>query len=258
MRVVDGADVAWSDPGPTVVLSRAASKVFWRDSLLIGRSLAFNVQANTLRVVGIATDARQMDLATPAGPVVYVSFGQFINVVRSMTIVVRGRQDPAALIATLRGAVKTADSNLPLSNVMTLREVVDRSIAEPQLNATVLGAFAVVALLLASLGIYGVISYSVMRRNRVLAVRLALGAESRQVLGLIVGEGLALAGTGVVLGLVGAVLVAPVMRTWLFGIGRNDPTTLAAASIGVLIIAAVASGVPARRASRVNPLTALR
>jgi hypothetical protein len=157
MRVVDGADVAWSDPGPTVVLSRAASKVFWRDSLLIGRSLAFNVQANTLRVVGIATDARQMDLATPAGPVVYVSFGQFINVVRSMTIVVRGRQDPAALIATLRGAVKTADSNLPLSNVMTLREVVDRSIAEPQLNATVLGAFAVVALLLASLGIYGVI-----------------------------------------------------------------------------------------------------
>ncbi|HKB55836.1 MAG TPA: FtsX-like permease family protein, partial [Ramlibacter sp.] len=191
-------------------------------------------------------------------PVVYVSMRRSARLFKTMTLVVRGRGDAASLTPVVREAVHDIDPELPIYNIRTLESIVDQSVAQPRLNGALMGLFAGAALLLAALGLYGVVSYSVAQRRRELGLRVALGAQPAAVLRLVLGEGLALAGVGIAVGAVGAVFAARLIRSWLFGIGPADPASFAGVALALALVALAASYLPARRAARVSPLIAMR
>ena len=150
------------------------------------------------------------------------------------------------------------DAALPVSNVRTMNEVVATALATPRLTGFLLGAFAAIALALAAVGIYGVLAYVVSQRTREIGIRLAIGADRSQVLGMVLRQGLLLAGIGITAGLIGAFALTRLMTTLLYNVRPNDPLTFAAVAAALLLIALVASFLPARRAMRVSPVTALR
>jgi ABC-type antimicrobial peptide transport system permease subunit len=158
----------------------------------------------------------------------------------------------------MRGALRELDPTVPLYTVESVPEQVNESIAQPRLNTTMLTLFAVIALVLAVLGIYGVVSYSVAQRSPEMGVRMALGAQRGDVVLMVLREGLLLAGCGAVIGLIGALAGTTVIRGWLYGIERNDPATMAGAAAALVVVALLASYLPAMRASRVDPVTAMR
>jgi len=248
----------WNEATPSIVVSEAAAKAFWPGGTVTDRRIGFNVDTVGLPVVGVVNDSRQASLATAPAPVIYVSMRRYVRLFHTMTVVVRGRGEAAGTVRTLRDVLHGIDPNLPLYNVQTLQDIVDGSTAQARLNMTLLGVFAIAALLLATLGIYGVISYSVSEREQEIGIRVALGAQRMDVLRLIVGEGAALALTGVLIGLAGAAFATRLIQSWLFGIGRTDPATFGVVVLGMIAVALVASYVPARRAARVDPLRAMR
>ena len=191
-------------------------------------------------------------------PMIYMSYAGAANIARSMSIVVRGRGDIASVLATTKRAVLEIDRTLPLFNPQAVTDLIDQSIGQSRLNTTLLSMFAAVALILAVIGIYGVISYSVAQRTQEIGVRMALGAAQGDVLRLILREGTGLAVAGVALGVGGAYLATRFIRTWLFGIDKNDPLTIVASALALVAIAVAASYLPARRATRVDPLAAMR
>jgi putative ABC transport system permease protein len=189
---------------------------------------------------------------------IYMHYSGATNIARTMSIVVRGRGDVTAVTATTKQAVREIDRTLPLFQPRAVVELIDQSIGQPRLNTTLLTLFALVALVLAAIGIYGVISYSVTQRTQEIGVRMALGAQQGDVLRLVLREGAALAAAGVVIGVGGAFIATPLIRSWLFGIERTDPATIAGTALSLVAIALAASYLPARRASRVDPLVAMR
>jgi ABC-type antimicrobial peptide transport system permease subunit len=206
----------------------------------------------------VVSDSRARGLTVDPVPMIYMSFGGALNVARTMTVLVRGTGDAASLVTATRSVVHELDPKLPLYSVQTLRQIVDRSIAQPRLNTTLLALFAAMALLLATIGIYGVVSYTVALRSQELGVRMALGAQRGDVLQLVLREGAVLALAGVVIGVVASFGATRVIRSWLFGIGAGDITTLVATSVALVTIALLASYIPARRATRVDPTRAMR
>jgi putative ABC transport system permease protein len=189
---------------------------------------------------------------------IYIANAGITRIARTMSIVVRGRGDVAAIVATTKQAVHEIDRTLPLFNVQSVSSLVEQSVGQPRLNTTLLTFFAGVAAVLAVIGIYGVVSYSVTQRTQEIGVRMALGAQQRDVMRLILREGGALAAIGVVLGIAGAYGATLLIRSWLFGIERTDPTTIVATAAGLVTIGLAASYLPARRAARVDPLVAMR
>ena len=176
----------------------------------------------------------------------------------TLTALIRSKADPAAVQRAAREAMRELDSDLPLYRLSTMEQARASSVDQPRFYAALLGAFAGLALFLAAVGIYGVISYSVSQRTRELGIRLALGATARAVLRLVLQQGLLVAGAGIALGLVASVALTRVLRSLLFGIGALDPLTLASVC-GLLAAAAVlACWLPARRAARVDPLVAMK
>jgi putative ABC transport system permease protein len=165
---------------------------------------------------------------------------------------------PGTVAGILRNAVAALDPDLAADEITTLQTVLDRSVDEPRFRATLLGAFAVTALLLAAVGVYGLVSQSVTERTREIGIRIALGAQPRQVLGALVREGLVLALAGIGLGLIGALLAVRVIASFLYGIGASDPVTLGSVALLLLFVALAASYIPSRRALRVDPMAALR
>jgi len=177
---------------------------------------------------------------------------------RNMTVAVRTTGNPLAALPALRQAVHSIDRNLPLSAVNTMDKLVDSSVGQRKLSMMLLGLFSAIAMVLASIGIYGVMSYSVAQRTRELGIRMALGAVRSRVLFLVVRQGMALAGAGVVIGLVGAFGLTRLLANQLFAVGATDPATFAIVSALLVTIALIASLVPALRATRVDPVVALR
>jgi putative ABC transport system permease protein len=173
-------------------------------------------------------------------------------------VAVRSTAPSAAVTTMLRSAVKSVDPELPVDELMTLQGVLDRSIDQPRFRATLLASFAVAALILAAVGVFGLMSYSVTARTRELGIRLALGAQPRQVLVSIMREGLVLALAGIGIGLAMAFLAVRVIASFLFSVSAADPVTFAAVASLLLVVALTASYVPARRALRVDPIAALR
>lgn len=209
-----------------------------------------------LTVVGVAGDVRHHGLDRPAEPEVYVPYAQAS--VESMIAVVRTDRDPASLLDRVRAEVWRLDPAIPLDGAAPVARVVRGSVDEPRIRALVLNGFGALALLLAAVGIYGVMSYSVAQRTRETGVRMALGARSAQVLGRVVREGLLSAAGGVALGLGGSWAVSRLLGRFLFRVEPTDPTTFAAVAALLLLVAAIASYVPARRAASVDPVRALR
>jgi predicted permease len=208
-------------------------------------------------IIGVVADVRHAGLDAEAGAEYYVSYLQTPPPSR-LTIVARTSGDPASLAGTLRGAIRQSDQEMPVYNLRTMDQLLAQSVARRRFNMTLLGTFALVALVLASIGIYGVMSYSVTQRTHEIGIRLALGAQTSDVLKLIVRQGMLLVSIGVGLGLMIALLVTRVMDSLLYGVSATDPLTFGAITLLLAAVAFLACYLPARRATRVDPMIALR
>jgi putative ABC transport system permease protein len=175
-----------------------------------------------------------------------------------MTLAIRTITAPESLTAAVQGQVREIDRDQPVTNVITMAETLSRSIWQPRLYTILFGVFASVALILASIGIYGVMSYSVTQRTHEVGIRMALGARPRDVLKMIVRQGMSLTAVGIGVGLIGAFLLTRLMSGLLYGVSATDPLTFILISLTLAGVALVACAVPARRATRVDPMIALR
>ena len=247
------------EPAPAVaIVSATFARQYWPGQSAVGRRLRFDDdnEGDWITVVGVVGDARQLGLDRAAPPILYIPFEQFP--LPFTNVIVRSSAPLADVAALIRSQLSALDPHLAPGQLATLDSILARSIAEPRFRGLLIGAFAAMALVLAAVGLYGLISYSVTQRVREIGIRLALGAHPRQLIRAIVREGLLLTGIGVAFGIAGALAAAPVLRRFLYGVGATDPLTLAGVTSLLVLVAAAASYLPARRALRVDPLTALR
>ena len=245
------------DEGPGVaIVSVALARHYWPGDNPIGKHLRFDQKDPWVTVVGLVGDVRQLGLREEPPPLLYMPYQQFPLPFTDVTV--RSTLAESAVTAVLRHQLSSIDPDLPFGDLMTLESVVDRSVDEPRFRTVLIGMFALLALLLAAVGVYGLISYSVTQRTREIGIRVALGAQPRQVLLPVLREGLLLAVIGVALGLAGALGVTRILSAFLFGVGAADPLTFSLVSLLLLVIALAASYIPSRRALRVDPLLALR
>jgi putative ABC transport system permease protein len=246
---------------PTVVLvSEALARRFWPGESAVGKRVNPgdpNDPADWCEVVGVVKDVRQFELAADPKPQMYISYAQ-AGFFAPRHLVVSSEGDPAALAGAVRRAVWEVDKDQPVSDVRTMREVLSESLARQRFSMLLLGIFAAVALVLAAVGLYGVMSYTVAQRTREIGLRMALGAQRLDVLRMVVGQGLKLVLLGVALGLLASLALTRVMASLLYGISATDPATLITISLVLIAVAMLASYIPARRATRVDPLIALR
>jgi putative ABC transport system permease protein len=175
-----------------------------------------------------------------------------------MFLTIRTTSDPMSFVAAVRSQVSGLDKDLAVSNIATMNEIVSRSVAQPRFVLLLLGLFAALALVLAAVGIYGVMSYSVTQRTHELGIRVALGASSKDVVRLVVGQGMGLAVAGVGIGVAASLALTRVMESLLYGVSATDPVTYVVISLVLGVVAVMASVIPARRASKVDPMVALR
>ncbi len=263
-RPLDARDAA--DAPAAVLINRTMARRFWKDE---ADALGKRVKAYTetfSTIVGVVADVRQTGLDRAPEPEVYFPVAQAPhasgpgeNEAQAMNLVVRAAAgEPTALSESVRRAVREIDPALPVFDPRPLRAVIAESVADRRLHGLLLGAFAATALLLAALGLYGVMSYTVAQRTREMGIRLALGAQPAALMRLVVGQSLRLALLGLALGLVAALGVTRLLGAMLYGVSPIDPTTLASVSGLLLLVAALAGYLPARRAGRVDPMVALR
>ena len=201
-------------------------------------------------------DVRQKSLDKDPKPGVFLS--NLEAPTGPINLVVRTHGDPKQLASAIRSEIHSLDREIPIADVKTMDEYVSESVAAPRFNTILLGGFAVLALVLAAVGIFGVISYSVAQRTREIGVRRALGADTWGVMRLVLGQGMGLTAIGVAIGVVGAFGVTRLLQTLLFGVTPTDPATFAGVAAVLSAVAFLASYLPARRASKVDPMAALR
>ncbi len=258
MRLVRGRWIEERDDAaaPAVVMiNEAAARRYWDAGEPLGRRITFDGE-NWAEVVGITADTRHFALEQSERPAVYLPMHQSPR--RFMSLVVRTDGDPMQLARSVQAEAWEIDRDLAFSGVATMREVVAGAVAVPRLLTSVLAAFAVAAMALAAIGIYGVMSYNVGQRTQEIGVRIALGAEPAGVRRLVVGRGMALLSVGILIGGAVSLVLARFVEGLLYGISARDPLTFAVVSSGLIATAFVACYVPALRASRVDPIVALR
>ena len=239
-----------------IIINEALQRRFFPNEDPLGKSLKV-MDGNPHEIIGVAGNARQWGLNLPPSPEIYVSTTQLPNE-ETVSLVVRTQADPAGLAEAVRRAVRAVNPDAPVFRVRTMEDVISASTAAGRFNTILMTVFAVVALLMAAIGLYGVMSYSVTQRTHEIGVRMALGAQKRDVSRLVVGQGMILTLAGVVLGLGAAYALTRFMATLLFGISPTDPVTFAVIALLLTVIAFVACYLPARRATKVDPMIALR
>jgi predicted permease len=243
------------ETAPRVAIANAAAVRQWfPDQDPIGRRVLVNDLP--VEVVGVVGDVLQWSPSRPTLPMLYVPFAQ--RTIRSVKLVIRAAGDPVALAAAARAQVRQLDPDLAVADVTPLSALVDRSLMRPRFYTGLLSLFAGVALALAAIGVFGVMSYAVAERSREIGIRMALGADRRDVLRMIVGRAVGLALAGAVLGIAAALLLGRFIQGQLFGVSLLDPATLVAVAVVLCITAAVASALPALRALALDPAGALR
>jgi putative ABC transport system permease protein len=243
------------------VINRAMARRFWPDEEAVGKRFKVgraDSDATWLTVKGVVADSAQGALDAAVKPEAYFPLAQAAGMYRRMNLAVRSEGDPHALVAAIRREVQALDPNQPVYQIQTMEELIGESVAARRFALRLLQAFAALALVLAAVGIYGVMSYVVAGRTREMGLRLALGAAPRDVLGLVVGQGMRLVLIGTGLGLVAAFGLTRLMTRLLFGVSATDPLTFALVALVLAAVALFACYVPARRAARVDPMVALR
>jgi putative ABC transport system permease protein len=244
---------------PVAFVNATMARRYWPDQDPTGKRFHWGhlgAKDPWITIVGVVGDTKLYGLANPARLEVYLPFRQEPQT--NMYLVLRSAVDPASLTSAVRAAVATIDKDQPVFNVTTMRQLVDDSVSTPHLTLVLLGLFSGLALVLAAIGIYGVISYSVQQRTHEIGIRMALGAQRSNVLRLVVTEGVKLAAFGIAIGVTAALGLMRLLTSLLFGVRTNDPLTFAAAAVVLLLVAVAACYLPARRAIAVDPMVALR
>jgi len=255
LKLIRGRDFEVTDGPksmPVVLINESAVSVFGGKDP-IGEKLDFG---DPFTVIGIVSDARRKSLDAPPRPAVYLPYTQFV--LPYMGAIVRTDRGAGAVASAVKTAVAQIDPDLPIGDVLTMEQIIERSTGEPRFRSFLIASFAILALMLAAVGVYGLISFTVTQRIPEIGVRLALGASPRQVFTQVIGQGLRLAVIGVVVGLAAAAAATTLVRGLLFNTSATDPVVYGSLAALLLAMAALACYVPARRAMRVDPMTALR
>jgi len=269
IRLVSGRDFTDRDGSgaPVVaIVNQEFAKRYFPNENPVGKRIELGWEQDTAatggnmtlggEIVGVVGDVKRRGLSDEVYPETYASYMQ--PTFSSFSVVVRSTADPATVMAAIRSQVRELDRDLPLTDLRQLAEVVSASVSRPRFYTMILGVFAAIALVLAAVGIYGVISYAVSMRTRELGIRIALGATGQQVSRLVLRQGVSLAFAGVVVGGVGAFWLSRLLTKLLFGVSASDPLTFFGVAALLTGIAALACYVPARRAARVDPVLAMR
>jgi putative ABC transport system permease protein len=265
MRLIRGRFFTDADDDrhpPVMIMSEGTARRFFGTDDPIGRTMSLPVARNgknsstEMTLVGITADVKYAGLAAPPDDVVYRPFAQQPWV--APFLIVRTSGDPAEFALTLRRAIAAVDQGIAVSSVTTLEQLVADAAAQPQFRTVLLGSFAVLALGIAAIGLYGVVTYAVSRRTREIGIRIALGATHRDVLRMVLREGMVVAIAGTVVGSASAFVFSRLMAGLLYGITPTDPASFILASAGLLLLTLIASYIPAQRAARIEPIIALR
>jgi len=250
-RLVAGVNV--------IIIDEQFAKRYWPNEDAVGKRIRFGTDdgAPALEVVGVVGRVKMEGLDTDSNRVQgYFSFSQVPF--QSMAVIVKGQSDPNQLIASARNQVRSLDSDQPIYNIRTMEEIRGESVAPQRLNLTLLTIFAGIAFVLAIVGIYGVMSYAVTQRTHEIGIRMAIGAQPRDVFKMILGQGMMLTIIGMVAGLLGAFALTRLMATMLFSVKPTDPITFTTVAVLLLLIALIACYIPGRRATKVDPVNSLR
>ena len=254
-----------TDGAPVSVVNETMARTYWKDGSALGGRMRMGGPTTRpwTTVVGIVADERHNGVTGIVKEKFYVPHSQWHvatggSIIRNVFLVVRTAGEPLSLAGAVRAEIRQMDANLPVANVRPMSDVVSTALATPRLTSFLLGAFAAIALALAAVGIYGVLAYLVAQRTHEIGIRLAIGANRTQVLGMILKQGMTLAIGGVVIGLVAAFALTRLMQSLLYQVTASDPTTFVIVPIALLAVTLIASYLPALRATRVSPTTALR
>ena len=240
----------------SIIINEALAERYWPNESPLGKRLQRESSKNWQTVVGVIRDTKQFSTEKEPPITVYFPFEQYTA--RSMYLVTRTTQDPSTMTATIIKEIQSIDPEMPVYDVKSMEQRFSDSLSRRRFSVFLLGIFAIIALLLAAIGIYGVISYSVSQRTHEIGIRMALGAQTRDVALLIMGQGMKLVMLGVIIGLAASLALTRLIKSFLFGVGATDPLTFAAIIALLVFVAIIACWIPARRASKVDPMVALR
>jgi predicted permease len=249
-----------ADSLQVVVINNAMAKKYWPGEDPLGKQVGLaSTRFPLMVIVGIAADVKHLSLREDPGPEMYVPYTQNpFPSMATMRVVLRTQADPASVIGGVRQSIHSVDPDLPVAKVTTLRTIVSNSLAQLRFSLLLLGAFAALAVLLAAIGMYGVISHSVSQRAQEIGIRMALGARRGSVFAMVLGQGARLAGLGILIGLIATLGISRMMVSFLYGVRGVDPATFAMVALLLAAVALAACYVPARRAMRTDPMVALR
>jgi putative ABC transport system permease protein len=242
------------------LINQALARQQWPNQDPVGRILEFGNMDGDLRpvtIVGVIGDTRDRNLETPPSPTVYTNYRQRPQGARQLSVVLRSEANPAQIISSARDIVRSLDPNVP-STFSTFTQVFSSSLKPRRLSLTLIAVFAGTALLLAMVGLYGVVAYTVARRTGEFGIRIALGASAASIFGLVLKRGLLTTLAGTVIGLAGALALARTLQSFLYGLSAADPWTFTAVPLLLIFVALLAIYIPARRAAKVDPMVALR
>jgi predicted permease len=268
-RLVAGREFTWTDTyerRAVAMVSENLARELWQDpQMAIGKQIREDLKGPWREVIGVVNDEREDGVQVKAPAVAYYPLlmnefeGNAVAVRRTVYFAMRSkRAGSQTLLTDLQRAVWSLNANLPLARVRTLQEIYDKSLARTSFASAMLAIASAMALLIGFVGIYGVISYSVSQRTREIGIRMALGAQQREMLKLVLGEGMLVIVIGLAIGLVGSLALTRFLASLLFGVSATDPLTFVGVAVSLAVVALVACYVPARRAMRVDPLVALR
>jgi putative ABC transport system permease protein len=238
------------------IINEAMAKQFWPDQNAVGKRFHFFGETELREVVGMVRNTVVNNIGEEPQPLAYLPLTQDFSPAVTMQVRTSGR--PEAVISSVRSQVQSLDTNLAVTNVNTIEGLINQGLYAPRLGAALLSVFGALALLLAVVGVYGVLSYSVNQQTREIGIRMAMGAQTGRVLKLVVGQGMRLALAGLALGLVVALAAMRVLSTLLFGVSAHDPVIFIGVSVVLMAAAILACYIPARRAMKVDPMVALR
>jgi predicted permease len=254
----DFADADGRQGEVSVIINQTLAQRHFKDQNPVGRRLVLNNEPAT--IIGVVGDVRQAGLDQQPLAEIHMPYNhpKFGGWIQDTTLVLKTSVTPASVTSALRDAVRSVDTDQPIYEVLTMEEVISRSVAGRRLNLLLLGTFAVIALVLATAGLYGVISYLVAQRTREIGIRVALGARTRDVVWLVMRQGAVLAATGIGVGLVGALGLSRLVESLIYGVSARDPLTFTALAAFLGCVALLATWLPARRAARVDPVIAIK